>query len=193
MVGHERRDKIIAVVVARLPPQSQRDAGIGAGTFQQFGLELASAVALGALVGPSQVGGRLLEVAFGARFHPVWTAVAASVLVLLGLALLLVVPPAGMAAALVLYGAGNGIKTIVKGTLPLALFGASGYATLLGRLAVPTHLAQAAAPTVMAFTLTGSPPERLVAVLALFAGLNVLLSYAIRLASPQGEEAPEGA
>ena len=154
---------------------------------QQFGLELGAAVALGTLVGPSQVGGRLLEVAFGARFHPVWTAVAASLFVFAGLALLLVVPPVVMAAALVLYGAGNGMKTIVKGTLPLALFGSSGYAALLGRLAMPTLLAQAVAPTLMAFTLAGSRPERLVAILALLALLNVLLSYAIRLASPRNE------
>jgi hypothetical protein len=160
---------------------------------QQFGLELGAAVALGTLVGPSQVGGRLLEVAFGARFHPVWTAVAASLFVFAGLALLLVVPPVLMAAALVLYGAGNGMKTIVKGTLPLALFGSSGYATLLGRLAMPTLLAQAVAPTLMAFTLAGSGPERLVAILALLALLNVLLSYAIRLASPRNEQAPEEA
>jgi MFS family permease len=160
---------------------------------QQFGLELGAAVVLGTLVGPSQVGGRLLEVAFGGRFHPVWTAVAASLFVFAWLALLLVVPPVLMAAALVLYGAGNGMKTIVKGTLPLALFWSSGYAALLGRLAMPTLLAQAVAPTLMAFTLAGSGPERLVAILALLALLNVLLSYAIRLASPRNEQAPEEA
>jgi MFS family permease len=152
---------------------------------QQLGLELGTAVALGTLVGPSQVGGRLLEVAFGRHVHPVWTAVAASLFVFAGLTLLLVVPPVVMAAALVLYGAGNGIKTIVKGTLPLALFGASGYAALMGRLAMPTLLAQAVAPTLMAFTLAGSRPGRLVALLAALAGLNVLLSYAIRLVAPR--------
>jgi MFS family permease len=152
---------------------------------QRLGLELGAAVALGTLVGPSQVGGRLLEVAFGRHVHPVWTAVAASLFVCTGLALLLVAPPVVMAGALVLYGAGNGIKTIVKGTLPLALFGASGYASLMGRLAMPTLLAQAVAPTVMAFILAGSRPEWLVAILVLLAFLNVLLSYAIRLASPR--------
>jgi MFS family permease len=154
---------------------------------QRLGLELSAAVALGTLVGPSQVGGRLLEVAFGRHIHPVWTAVAASVLVCTGLTLLLVVPPVVMAGVLVLYGAGNGIKTIVKGTLPLVLFGPSGYASLMGRLAMPTLLAQAVAPTLMAFTLAGSRPERLVAILASLAFLNVLLSYAIRLVAPRDE------
>jgi MFS family permease len=160
---------------------------------QRLGLELGAAVALGTLVGPSQVGGRLLEVAFGRHVHPVWTAVAASLFVFAGLTLLVVVPPVVMAGALVLYGAGNGIKTIVKGTLPLALFGASGYAALMGRLAMPTLLAQAVAPTLLAFTLVGSRPERLVAILAVLAFLNVLLSYAIRLVAPRNGRASQEA
>lgn len=72
----------------------------------------------------------MLELAFGRRFHPVSTAIAASLFVLAGLTLLLTMHPAVIAAALVLYGAGNGVKTIVKGTLPLALLGSSGYASL---------------------------------------------------------------
>jgi MFS family permease len=154
---------------------------------QKLGLELTAAVALGALVGPSQVGGRVLEVAFGRHFHPVSTAVAASLFVLAGLTLLLIVHPAVMAVALVLYGAGNGIKTIVKGTLPLALFGSSGYASLLGRLAMPMLLAQAVAPTLVAVTLAGSRPELLLAILTSVALLNVLFSYALRLASSRDE------
>jgi hypothetical protein len=75
----------------------------------------------------------VLELAFGRRFHPVSTAIAASLFVLTGLTLLLTMYPAVIAAALVLYGAGNGVKTIVKGTLPLALLGLSGYASLLQR------------------------------------------------------------
>jgi hypothetical protein len=48
--------------------------------------------------------------------------------------------------ALAFYGGGIGLESIARGTLPLALFGASGYATLMGRLAMPSLLAQAAAP-----------------------------------------------
>jgi hypothetical protein len=113
--------------------------------------------------------------------------VAASLFVFAGLTLLFIVHPAVMAAALVLYGAGNGIKTIVKGTLPLAFFGSSGYAALLGRLAMPMLLAQAVAPTLVAITWTGSTPELLLAILTAVALLNVLLSYLLRLASPRGE------
>jgi MFS family permease len=150
---------------------------------QRLGLELGAAVALGTLMGPSQVGGRLLEVAFGRHVHPVWTAVAASLFVGTGLTLLLFAHPAVMAAAVILYGAGNGLKTIVKGTLPLALFGSSGYASLLGRLAMPALLAQAIAPTLVAVSISNSRPGLLLGLLASLALVNVLLSFALRLVS----------
>ena len=55
---------------------------------QARGADLAAAVALGALVGPSQVGARLVEKLLGARHHPIWTMLAFVVLVALGLGLL---------------------------------------------------------------------------------------------------------
>ena len=45
-----------------------------------------------------------------------------------------------------MHGAGNGILTIAKGTLPLALFGPSGYGQRQGLLMLPARLAQALAP-----------------------------------------------
>jgi predicted MFS family arabinose efflux permease len=112
---------------------------------QAQGVALAAAVGLGALIGPAQVGGRLLEMAFGKRAHPVWSLVASSVLVAMGLGLLVAAP--GFApACIVLYGMGSGIRSIVRGTVPLAMFGHEGYAVLMGRLGLPTLLATAAAP-----------------------------------------------
>jgi MFS family permease len=156
---------------------------------QRFGLELGAAVALGTLVGPSQVGGRLLEVAFGRHVHPVWTAVAASLFVFAGLTLILFGQPAVMAAAIILYGAGNGLKTIVKGTLPLALFGSTGYAARLGRLAMPALLAQAIAPTVVAVSLADSRLDLLLVLLAALALLNLLCSCALRFVSSNDVQA----
>jgi len=121
-------------------------------TLQQRGVPLESAVALGALVGPCQVGARLLDLIFGPRVHPVWETLIASVFVALGLGLLL----QGYGATwigLVLYGGGIGLRSIVRGTLPLTLFGAHGYASLMGRLAFPMLVAQAAAPSVGAVLL----------------------------------------
>ncbi len=112
---------------------------------QARGVPLAAAVGLGALIGPSQVGARLLETLVGRRLHPVRTMVASTVVIALGLGLLLAAPQFA-AAAIVLYASGSGIRSIVRGTVPLALFGAEGYATLMGRLAMPSLLAQAATP-----------------------------------------------
>ncbi|MFN7000413.1 MAG: MmgE/PrpD family protein, partial [Elioraea tepidiphila] len=54
-----------------------------------------------------------------------------------------------------LHGAGNGIMTIAKGTLPLVLFGPAGYGQRQGWLALPARLAQAAAPVAFALLLAG--------------------------------------
>jgi hypothetical protein len=121
-------------------------------TLQQRGVPLDTAVALGAIVGPCQVSARLLDLMFGRRIHPVWETLLASVFVAVGLGLLM----QGYGAVwigLVLYGGGIGLRSIVRGTLPLALFGADGYASLMGRLAFPMLMAQAAAPSAGAVLL----------------------------------------
>jgi len=116
-------------------------------TFLQLrGLELAAAVGLAALIGPTQVAMRIVEKLVGARFHPVQSGVVSSLLIMLGVGLLLVDLPI-VAVALLVYGAGLGLRSIARGSLPLAIFGASGYPTLMGRLALPINLATALAPT----------------------------------------------
>lgn len=115
-------------------------------------ISLAAAVALGMLIGPAQVGGRIIEMAFGRSYHPVWTLLTASMLICLGVMVLFAgfgVP----AAALLLYGAGNGIWTIARGALPLALFGPSNYPIVMGRLAMPSLIAAALAPSLGALSM----------------------------------------
>lgn len=114
---------------------------------QARGYDLAAAVALGALVGPSQVAARVGELAIGRHYHPVWTMLAGALLVALGM-LLLLLGWEITALALIAYGAGNGISSIVRGTVPLVLFGPSRYAVLMGRLGLPILLAMAAAPAI---------------------------------------------
>jgi predicted MFS family arabinose efflux permease len=109
------------------------------------GVAMPVAVGLGALLGPSQVGSRLLDMALAKRRHPIWTLVASTVMVAAGLALLFV-DPALASVAIVLYGAGSGIRSIARGTVPLALFGPTGYAAVMGRLAMPSFIGQAIAP-----------------------------------------------
>ena len=133
---------------------------------------LAAAVSYGALIGPAQVGARIVEMSLKGRHHPLWTLTAAFGLVALGLGLLAFGAP-GVALALVLYGAGNGIYSIARGTVPLVLFGPERYAPLVGRLARPGLVAQALAPLLGAFVLTNSGPNTLWIILAILALANV--------------------
>jgi hypothetical protein len=119
---------------------------------EQRGVPLGTAVALGAIVGPCQVGARLIDLMAGQRVHPMWEAVLSGIFVVAGLALLLASHGA-LLPGLVLYGGGIGLRSIVRGTLPLALFGPAGYASLIGRLAFPMLIGQAAAPSVGAVLL----------------------------------------
>ena len=127
---------------------------------QARGVALASAVSYGALIGPAQVGARIIEISFKGRHHPLWTLTAAFILVALGLGLLAFGLP-GVGLWLVLYGGGNGIYSIARGTVPLALFGPARYPLVVGRLARPGLVAQALAPPAGAFVLTHASPDAL--------------------------------
>ncbi|MBB3934637.1 MULTISPECIES: MFS transporter [Aureimonas] len=132
---------------------------------QARGETLAAAVAFGAMVGPSQVGARVIEMAGRGRHHPLWTLRAAVALTAVGVcALAFDILP--VAAAMVFYGAGNGILSIARGTVPLALFGPDGYASVMGRLARPAQVAQALAPTVGAVLLARMGPHATLVTLA---------------------------
>jgi hypothetical protein len=121
--------------------------------FQRLGLEAGTVVAIGTLFGPAQVAARLVEFVFARNVHPLWIARFAVGLLVLAFALLatlgLSVPVA--AAFAVMFGAANGLLTIARGTLPLALFGAAGYGRLIGRIAGPFLIIQAVAPLVLAY------------------------------------------
>ncbi|WP_051678786.1 MFS transporter [Xanthobacter sp. 91] len=143
---------------------------------QSRGLSLAEAVAAGAFIGPAQVFARIIEQASGGRHHPLWTMIWAVALMGLGLVLLAAGFPI-VAVALVAYGAGNGIFSISKGTVPLAVLGAERYPILAGRLARPALLAQALAPLGAAQLLTaGGAGAVLSALIALWLGAAVLLA-----------------
>lgn len=120
---------------------------------EMTGVGAAEAIAAAALVGPAQVGARLFEFGILQRFHPLLSARLAAAAHPVGATLLLALGAPFAAAFTVLHGAGNGILTIAKGTLPLALFGPVGYGHRQGVLMVPARFAQAAAPLVFAVLL----------------------------------------
>lgn len=110
------------------------------------GASATAAVAAASLVGPAQVAARLLEFGLMRRLHPLASTRLATALHPAGaLALVLFGGPAA-AVFTVLHGAGNGLLTIAKGSLPLALFGPAGYGLRNGLLSVPARVAQAGAP-----------------------------------------------
>lgn len=140
---------------------------------QLRGVGLAAAVGLGALVGPSQVGARVAELVIGRnRHHPIWTMLTSVSLLAVGIWLLLT-SQTFVALALILYGAGNGIHTIARGALPLVLFDPHQYAALMGRLATPSLIAQAAAPSIGALLLGAGGGNLVLTTLALAATINV--------------------
>jgi predicted MFS family arabinose efflux permease len=113
---------------------------------QASGATLATAVAVGALIGPAQVAGRLLEFGILRRLHPLLSARLAALMHPIGASLLLFIGGPAAAVFAVMHGAGNGILTIANGTLPLVLFGPKGYGQRQGMLMVPARLAQASSP-----------------------------------------------
>lgn len=140
---------------------------------QARGVELAAAVALGTLVGPSQVGARVIEMVGGRHYHPIWTMVTSTVLVAIGTALLLT-GWTTYALAVVFYGAGNGIGSVARGTLPLALFGPLRYPMLMGRLALPILVAMAVSPLAGAVLLERGGPDVTLGLLSAVAASNVV-------------------
>lgn len=142
---------------------------------QRGGMTLAAAVALGAVVGPAQVGARAIEMLVARYHHPIWTKCASVTFVAIGVSALWAGLPY-IPVALAFYGAGIGLESIARGTLPLALFGPSGYAKLMGRLAMPSLIAQAAAPSVAALLLEHSGAQGMLAALASLALANLSLA-----------------
>lgn len=141
---------------------------------QSGGLTLAAAVTLGALVGPSQVGARFIEMLIARFHHPIWTKLASTSLVAAGLLALWAGLPI-MAVPLILYGAGIGLESIARGTLPLALFGPVSYPRIMGQLAMPSLMAQALAPSIGAALLDRLDTSGALAVLVAAAIGNVMM------------------
>lgn len=111
-----------------------------------LGIVSATALAIGMVIGPAQVAGRIGEFTLGQNLHPTWSTRLGVLLCLVGIALLLPAQPWLAFVAIALYGAGNGILTITRGTLPLVLFGSAGYGARMGLLARPMLIAQAIGP-----------------------------------------------
>jgi MFS family permease len=123
---------------------------------QSKNLTAASAALVGAMIGPMQVTGRVLEFAFASRLSAATIGILAMAFLPLSLGLLAI---AGvewplLVAFAVIYGIGNGVMTIVRGAIPAELFGRESYGAINGAMAAPVIVAKAAGPLVAALLFT---------------------------------------
>jgi hypothetical protein len=144
--------------------------------FHRFGLSPATVVAIGMLFGPAQVLARICELSFARHLHPLWVARSAVGLLVAAFVLLALLPFSATLAATfaVMYGMANGLLTIARGTVPLALFGAAGYGRLMGRIGGPYLVVQAVAPVVLTFVADRASDEVGLAMVAAFAAIALL-------------------
>lgn len=133
---------------------------------ERGGIDPTTVVIIGALFGPSQVVARLGDFIFAGRTDPLWVARFAIALMVAAFLLMTAAGISVPSAALfsILFGGANGIVTIARGTLPLHIFGATGYGHLLGRLARPAALLQAAAPFAFATAIDVMPTRAVFAI-----------------------------
>ena len=117
------------------------------------GLATAAAVWVASLKGVAQFGGRVVEITFGRNLRAM--TVGRIAIGILPPSLLLLVAGTGSMPLVVAFtlvmGASQGVLTIVRGAVPLALFGAKGYGAVLGVIATPVLVVNAASPTVFAW------------------------------------------
>lgn len=104
------------------------------------------AIFAGAMIGPAQVAARIFEASFLSRHHPLLSTRLACVMHPIGAAILAVAGGGAASVFALFHGAGNGILTIARGTLPLAIFGPQNYGYRLGIIGAPARMAQAVAP-----------------------------------------------
>jgi MFS family permease len=155
------------------------------------GLSAAVAVTFASIKGVAQVAGRIADIAFGQKLHPVDLGRLSIALLPLSFVVLLA-GGAGFWAALtftVLFGVANGLVTIVRGAVPLALFGPNGYGAILGILATPYLLMNALAPALLAIVIdiAGYRAAEVVLVAAgliAVAAMELMAAWHRRLAQP---------
>src|SRR5260370_9526691 len=117
------------------------------------GASATAAIAAAALMGPAQVAARLLEFGFLKRLRPLVSARLALLMHPIGAAFLGVLGGPAASVFALLHGAGNGLVTISRGTLPLALFGPAGYGRRTGIIVAPARVTAAAAPLLFGLLL----------------------------------------
>jgi MFS family permease len=146
------------------------------------GATIVQAVAAGALFGPAQVVARIIEASFLSRYHPLLSTRLACLTHPIGAAILAIAGGGASGAFAIFFGLGNGILTIARGTLPLAIFGPQNYGYRLGIIGAPARMAQAAAPLVFSLLIDAMGSRVLIVSSAL--SLSALLALLMLRKAP---------
>jgi MFS family permease len=149
---------------------------------QAMGSTPAMAVAAGSMVGPAQVAARLIEFGLLRRMSPMISARLATGLHPIGAALLALFGPIAAIPFVLLHGAGNGMLTIARGTLPLALFGPTGYGLRTGILSAPARILQGGAPLLFGMVLDRGGPLAALLLSGTLTGLSFLALFTLSAA-----------
>jgi MFS family permease len=150
---------------------------------RERGLTMAAAIGLGVFIGPTQVSARFGESMFGARIHPSLTMIVAVGAITLGVGLLPILPLSVAAVALMSYGAGIGLVSISRGSLPLYLFGPLEAPVISGRLGRPIAVTAALAPSIGAFLITRLGGATTLWILTGCSAVSVAAALALRRAA----------
>ena len=182
---HAPTGAIFLLVVAAFSTYAFIPSGLSAhllAIFQRAGIDAGTVVIIGSLFGPSQVAARLCEFIFARNVHPLAIARFAVALLALSFATLWTFgfsTPVAVVFA-IMFGVANGLITIARGAVPLALFGATGYGRIVGRIAGPSLIVTAVAPVVLAFVIERASDPVALAVAAAFAVISLICFLLVR-------------
>lgn len=137
----------------------------------QVGHPVTLAVFMAALIGPMQVAGRIGEMTLARNVLPQTVGKFTFAALPVALLTLILFGTHAWAIALfcIFYGLSNGILTIVRGTIPQALFGTKNYGAISGAMSGPALFSKAAGPLIIASLVQhASSPDIIFACLLLF-------------------------
>ncbi|HMK81907.1 MAG TPA: MFS transporter [Xanthobacteraceae bacterium] len=179
------RGAVFLLVIAAFAAYAFVPSGLSAhllAILRRAGIDPATVVFIGALFGPAQVGARLCELVFARNVHPLVVARFAVALLLTAFLLLALLGFSAPVAILfaVMFGVANGLSTIARGAVPLALFGAAGYGRIVGRIAAPSLIVIAIAPMVVAFMAERVSDAAALGATAGFAALSLACFLLVR-------------
>ena len=156
------------------------------GVLRGLGHDPATALLLASLIGPAQVTVRAVELTFGHRYSIMTSALFSAAVLPLGLGLAWLAGGNFTIALVCLtaYGVANGLKAVLRATLPLALFGRAQFGTVMGRLALPQGIVSAAAPPVLAAVMANFGAEGVLATCFIMASIAFAATLALVRTSP---------